>query len=112
MVIGRLRLVVASDLLQAVAPPLVYAARRARGRLASSLRTASWSRPRTLSAIQPSYALRPTNRERRVGPSYRSKRNHTRIYSNDIGKRNAEAISMGGVANDEFLEVPFVWKIV
>lgn len=39
VVIGRLRLVVASDLLQAVAPPLVYAARRARGRLASSLRT-------------------------------------------------------------------------
>lgn len=53
VVIGRLRLVVASDLSQAVAPPLVYAARRARGRLASSLRTASWSRPRTLSAIEP-----------------------------------------------------------
>lgn len=42
VVIGRLRLVVASDLLEAVAPPLVYAGPRVRGRRASSLKTASF----------------------------------------------------------------------
>lgn len=73
VVIGRLRLVVASDLLEAVAPPLVYAGPRVRGRRASSLKTASFVAftPRREGEVR----LDRTNRESRVGRGYQLKHN-------------------------------------
>lgn len=75
VVIGRLRLVVASDLLEAVAPPLVYAGPRVRGRRASSLKTASFVAFTRPHRDRGEVRLDRTNRESRVGRGYQLKHN-------------------------------------